>query len=125
MIKANPDPLKSVDVTRTYTAILAGIRGASFVGLPAGHRHRGDPARFRLERLVAVHADGAGGPRLDHAGGHAGHGRHLPRRSGGVGSRTDRPHQRRRRLSISGAVKIDISASCWPPANSTSSSCPD
>src|SRR6185436_896473 len=33
-IKANPDPAKSVDVNRTYTALLAGVRGAALVGLP-------------------------------------------------------------------------------------------
>jgi hypothetical protein len=35
-IKANPDATKSVDTTRTYTVILAGVAGAGMVGLPDG-----------------------------------------------------------------------------------------
>jgi ClpP class serine protease len=35
-IKANPDATKSVDVARTYTVILANVRGAELVGLPEG-----------------------------------------------------------------------------------------
>jgi hypothetical protein len=35
-IKANPDATKSVDTTRAYTVILAGVQGAGMVGLPDG-----------------------------------------------------------------------------------------
>ena len=55
-IKANPDPLKSVDVTRAYTTILAEVRGAALVGI--------DGIEIEAIRLEFASSSATGAPPL-------------------------------------------------------------
>ncbi len=121
-IKANPDPAKSVDVTRTYTAILASIRGASLVGLPDSIQIEAISLDFVSSGsslstpTVPVGLDWAHAIDLQSTATTFGADAVV------IGGRTIGLTAADAGLSIGGRSSSTSRASCWPPANSSSSS---